>query len=288
MVQTEKISKQVVVIGAGPGGYVAAIRLGQLGKQVALIDKDNMGGVCLNWGCIPSKALIHAAKTYENMQSSSEMGLSCKEVSIDLAKTQAWKKSVIEKLTSGIAGLVKNSGGQIFKGQAHFVSSNAVEVQTGNGKNYLIEFEQAVIACGSKTIEIPGFAIDGTSVFDSREALDWTKVPDALAVIGGGVIGLEIGMLYKKLGAKVSIIELTDQLLPGVDQEVAKELGRIAKKKGLDLYLSSKASSYKKTSHGIELSVETKDGAKTISCERFFSPLGEDLMQMLSALKKQV
>ncbi|MCB0326354.1 MAG: dihydrolipoyl dehydrogenase [Bdellovibrionales bacterium] len=274
MSTVEKIKTQVVVIGAGPGGYVCAIRLGQLGKKVALIDKGSMGGVCLNWGCIPSKALIHAAKVYDEAKNSEDMGITCENTKIDLAKTQNWKQSVISKLTAGVAGLVKNSGGKIYQGSGSFLSSHEVEVQTGNGKNYIIEFEQAVIACGSKTIEIPGFSIANKKVFDSKEALDWTQVPKSLAVIGGGVIGLEIGMLYQKLGAKVSIVELTDQLLPGVDAEVAKELAKIAKKKGLTLHLGSKAKSYSGEVGNLTLKVETSKGEEFIPCEKILLAVG--------------
>jgi dihydrolipoamide dehydrogenase len=202
------MKKDVVVIGGGPGGYVAAIRASQLGKKVVLIDKGTLGGVCLNWGCIPSKALIHVAHLYEEMQHCEEVGISVSNVKIDLEKTQKWKTSVIQKLTWGIGQIVKGNGGEIIFGTASFVSPKSVEVVLQNGSKTIVEFEQAIVACGSKSIEIPGFKIDGKDVVDSKEALDWTVAPKRLAVIGGGVIGLEIGMLFKNLDLKSQLWNL--------------------------------------------------------------------------------
>lgn len=268
------MKKDVVVIGGGPGGYVAAIRVAQLGKKVALIDKGTLGGVCLNWGCIPSKALIHVAHLYEEMQHSEEVGISVQNVKIDLAKTQKWKTSVIQKLTSGIGQIVKGNGGEVVFGTASFASSTSVDVLLQNGQKTTIEFDQAIVACGSKSIEIPGFTIDGKDVVDSKEALDWTQAPQRLAVIGGGVIGLEIGMLYQKFGSQVTVIEMGNQLLPGTDAEIATAIEKICMKRKMGIYLNAKAQGYEKTDHGLLLRVDSSNGPVQVSCDKILLSVG--------------
>ncbi|HMR23975.1 MAG TPA: dihydrolipoyl dehydrogenase [Oligoflexia bacterium] len=264
---------EVVVIGGGPGGYVAAIRLGQLGKKVCLIEKENVGGVCLNWGCIPSKALIGVGKLYEEMQQAHEVGLNVGTVTVDLNKTQAWKNSVVKKLTSGVASLAKNVGVEIIKAKASFTSPNELKLESAEGTSALT-FEQAIIAAGSSPIEIPGFALDGKAVVDSRDALDWTKVPKRMLVIGGGVIGLEMGMLYQKFGSHISVVEMTDQLLPGTDKEIAKEIAKVCNKKNMDIHLSSKALGYEQTKDGLQVSIEKDGKTEKVACDIILLAVG--------------
>jgi dihydrolipoamide dehydrogenase len=264
----------LLVIGGGPGGYVAAIRAAQLGKKVVLVDKGTLGGVCLNWGCIPSKALIHVAHLYEEMQHCEEVGISVSNVKIDLEKTQKWKTSVIQKLTSGIGQIVKGNGGEIVFGTASFVSPKSVEVILQNGSKTMIEFDQAIVACGSKSIEIPGFKIDGKDVVDSKEALDWTVAPKRLAVIGGGVIGLEIGMLFQKFGTQVTVVELGDQLLPGTDKEVAKAIEKICTKRKIAIHLNAKALGYEKSKDELILKVDTQKGPLQVPCDKILLAVG--------------
>jgi dihydrolipoamide dehydrogenase len=265
--------KDVVVIGAGPGGYVAAIRLAQLGKSVAVIDKGSLGGVCLNWGCIPSKALIHAAKLYEEMANAEEIGIKVKP-SIDFAQTQKWKQEVVKKLTGNIGQLLKTYGVEIIKGEAMFEGPHKIKIKGVNSGQESVEFGSAIVATGSKTIQIPGFDIDGENVVDSKQALEWTKIPKRLAIIGGGVIGMEIGMLYQKLGTEVTVVEMMDQLLPGVDAEIAQSLGRICKKRGIQVHLSSKALEYKKGKNGLSLEIETPSGKNKIDCDVILLSIG--------------
>lgn len=261
--------KDAIVIGGGPGGYVAAIRLAQLGKSVALIEKGTLGGVCLNWGCIPSKALVHAAKTYEEIQSASEIGIDVKSVSLDLKKTQIWKEGIVKKLTGGIAQLVKASGVEIIKGEAHFETDHRVRVDDKK-----IEFDSAIVSVGSKPIEIPGFSIDGKNVFDSKDALNWTQPPERLLVIGGGVIGLEIGMLFQKFGSALTVVEMTDQLLPGVDTEIAQTMQRVCRKKRIKAHLSSKALGYKRTKEGLVVTIESSKGKEEILSDAILLAVG--------------
>ncbi|MFH1262201.1 MAG: dihydrolipoyl dehydrogenase [Pseudomonadota bacterium] len=264
--------KDVVVIGGGPGGYVAAIRLGQLGKSVALIEKESLGGVCLNWGCIPSKALIQAAKLYSEIRAASDLGITVKGVTLDLKKTQAWKQEIIKKLTGGIAQLAKAAGVEVLKGTAEFETRNRIAVK-GNETD-AVEFDHAIVAVGSKPIEIPGFAIDGKSVFDSKDALDWTSAPKKLLVIGGGVIGLEIGMLFQKFGSDLTVVELTDQLVPGVDREIAQAMERVCRQKKIAVHLSSKALGYFKKKGGITVEVQTPKGKQEIPCDAILLAVG--------------
>jgi len=268
------IKKEVVVIGAGPGGYVCAIRLAQLGKDVALIDKEALGGVCLNWGCIPSKALIHVSKLYEEMKHAENMGITVGNVSLNLTKTQEWKNGVVKKLTSGIGQLVKANGGEVFMGKAVFDTPRSLLVTDSDDNQIQIQFQKVVIASGSKTVQIPGFEIDQENVVDSRVALDFTTAPKRFVVIGGGVIGLEIGMLYQKFGSEVTVVELANQLLPGTDHEVADAILKICKKRKINVHLESKAVKYEKSKDGLLLHVSTPKGTIQIPCDKILLSVG--------------
>ncbi|TGV24481.1 FAD-dependent oxidoreductase, partial [Mesorhizobium sp. M00.F.Ca.ET.186.01.1.1] len=205
----------VLVIGAGPGGYVAAIRAAQLGKQVAIVEKDTVGGVCLNRGCIPSKALISAAHQYEAMMQSASIGLQAAEVSVDFAKVQAWKRSVIDKLTGGVSSLLKGNKIKRISGEAQLVGEQLVEVKNGDGCTQ-VQFRQAILATGSRPIELKAFPFAGR-ILSSTELLALEELPKSLLVIGGGYIGIELGQTFAKLGTKVTILEGSDSILPGFE-----------------------------------------------------------------------
>ncbi len=234
-----------VVIGAGPGGYVCAIRLAQLGKKTALIDRDNLGGTCLNWGCIPSKALIHAAHLYETMHGpAQEMGFSFKDLSLDFGKLNAWKNSVVQKLTGGIGGLCKRHGIEVFMGTAEFKSSKQLEVTlTDSKKKEMIEFDQAVIATGSDSAGLPGVNMDRKVIITSKEALNLPEMPKTMILIGGGVIGLELGSFYSMLGVEVTILEYASQLLPGTDLDLVKIVEKGLQKRGAKIFTNFRVSS---------------------------------------------
>ncbi len=235
---------QVVVIGAGPGGYVAAIRLAQLGKDVILVEKDAaLGGVCLKVGCIPSKALIHAADLAHEVQHADSMGLSVQDLRVELPKMIGWKDGIVDRLTSGVGFLCQKNGVEVVRGTARFISDRKLEVATEDGHGE-IEFEQAVIATGSRVLELDGFAFDSETVIDSTGALSLQEVPERLVVIGGGYIGLEMGSVYAKLGSHVSVVEFLPRLVPDLDPEVGKALTRRLKKLGIDLYLEHRAESF--------------------------------------------
>ncbi|MFH0868364.1 MAG: dihydrolipoyl dehydrogenase [Candidatus Woesearchaeota archaeon] len=231
---------EVAVIGAGPGGYVAAIRLGQLGKKVFLVEEDKLGGICLNYGCIPSKAMISASEFFDKIKNTSNMGINASNVTIDFKKMQEWKNNIVSKLNKGIEFLCKKNNVIVVKGTAFFESSNKLKVTNGKNISY-IDFKKAVIATGSKPIELENFKFDGKKVISSRDALYLEEIPKNLVVIGGGYIGLELGTVYAKLGSKVSIVEMTDQILPGVDKNIVNILHNNLEKINVEIYLNAKA-----------------------------------------------
>ena len=246
---------EVVVIGGGPGGYVAAIRAGQLGKKVLLVEKEFIGGVCLNVGCIPSKALITAAKTVQKFKEAEKMGITVSGVQVNFAKLIQWKADVVKKLTGGVATLCKGNGAEILYGTARFRTSRQVEVQTKDGAE-TVEADHFIVATGSRPIEIPGFAFDGRRVISSTEALALPRRPDRLVVIGGGYIGLELGIMYAHLGTQVVVVEMMDQLLPGFDPEVVQVISRSLKKKGVPFHLKARATRYEPAGDGVRVFVE--------------------------------
>ncbi len=235
---------QVVVIGAGPGGYVAAIRLAQLGKDVLLVERDStLGGVCLNVGCIPSKAMIHASDLAHEVQHAENMGITVDGLSVDLPKLVGWKDGIVERLTSGVGFLCEKSGVDVLHGEARFLSDRKLAVATDDGV-VEVEFEQAVVATGSRPMALKGLDFDGEKLIGSTEALSLGEVPKKMVVIGGGYIGLELGTVYAKLGSEVTVVEFLPSLLPDLDPEVGKVLARQLKKLKVKLLLEHRAESF--------------------------------------------
>ncbi len=250
---------QVVVIGAGPGGYVAAIRLAQLGKDVILVEKEaSLGGVCLNVGCIPSKAMIHAADLAHEVQHAGGMGISVAGLNVDLPQTVAWKDGIVERLTTGVAFLCKQNGVEVMRGAAEFLSDRQLVVCSDEDR-VEIEFEQAVIATGSRPMALGGFPHDGEKIIGSSEALSLQAVPERMVVIGAGYIGLELGSVYAKLGSQVSIVEFLPAVIPNLDAEVGKALTRQLKKLGVKLYLNHRAESFEAGEPSIVIARGPKD-----------------------------
>ncbi|TPV97277.1 MAG: dihydrolipoyl dehydrogenase [Myxococcales bacterium FL481] len=212
----------VLIIGAGTGGYPCAIRLGQLGVDAILVEKALPGGVCLNWGCIPSKALISATKLYTKAQEAADMGLEFSGAKVDLPKMQTWKAGIVNKLTTGVRGLVKGSGTQYIEATAEIVSPKQVVLRYADGKpDDTVETEHIVVATGSVPISIPGFEIDQKRVLDSTGALALDKIPGEMVCIGGGVIGLELGQTFQRLGTKLTVLEGLDRILGTVEKDCA-------------------------------------------------------------------
>ncbi len=269
----ETIRVDAAVIGAGPAGYVCGIRLGQLGKKAVVIEREKAGGVCLNVGCIPSKALINAAKLYDKIRHGEEMGILTDNARIDMSKMQAWKDQVVGKLTGGVKMLLKSNKCDFLSGQAKLVGRNRIEVTTPEGVT-IVEAEHIVLATGSRPIEIPGFAFDGHRVINSTGALALAEVPRRLVVIGGGYIGMELGTLYAKLGSEVTMVEALPAILPGTDPELAQVVVRKAKKLGMKLVTGAKAKGWVEVDGEASVTIETEGGSETISADKILVAVG--------------
>lgn len=257
-----------VVIGAGPGGYVAAIRLAQLGVETLIVEKEYFGGVCLNVGCIPSKAMIHASKTYAKMLTeASSMGITASKVDLDFSKTVAWKDDIVKKLTGGIRSLLKGNKVQILEGEAQFTGPNSLKVSSQNGESHTVEFEHCILATGSSPTRVPALPVDQKLVLDSTGALSLPKLPSKLIIVGGGYIGLELGMAYAKMGTQVTIVEFLDQILAAFDDEVIKLMTRKLKKLGVKVFTNTKATGVEKKGQGVVLTVESSKGSEYLEAD---------------------
>jgi dihydrolipoyl dehydrogenase len=254
---------ETLVIGAGPGGYVAAIRLAQLGKKVAVVEKGRVGGVCLQRGCIPSKALIQAASLYWRIRGEAqEFGIEVPEVRIHLEKMQRWKQGVVDKLTRGIEGLLSANQVQSVLGEARLVGPNRVEVRSEGGGTQTLEADSIIVATGSRSIELPAFRFDGKRILGSRHALELKEVPRRMLVIGGGYIGLELGTVFAKLGTELIVVEMMDQLLPGQDMDLVKVVQRKLKNWNVKIHLKSQAIEAKPDDKSVHVRFKTPDGER--------------------------
>ena len=261
-------SYDLIVIGSGPGGYVCAIRAAQLGMKVACVEKSaTLGGTCLNIGCIPSKALLSASeKFHEAKEEFSQFGIKVKDLSLDLAGMMKYKDSVVEANTKGIEFLFKKNKVDWLKGAGKIAGKGKVDV---DGTVY--ETKNIVIATGSDVVGLPNVEIDEKRIISSTGALELDKVPKEMVVIGGGVIGLELGSVWSRLGAKVTVIEFLDQVFPGMDGEIRKEANKIFKRQGITFKLSTKVTSAKATAKGVDLTLEAAAGAKDQTSEEKMS-----------------
>jgi len=260
-------SYDAVVIGGGPGGYSCAIRLGQLKQKTACIEKDEVGGVCLNWGCIPSKALIAASHLYEKAQHGSTMGIKVSNIELDVNAMQDWKGGIVKKLTSGVRSLLKGNGADLIAGTATVTGPNTIEVAGAEGKKETIEAKAIVIATGSSTIELPTFKFD-KGIIGAKEAVSLREVPKRMLVIGGGVIGLELGCVYQKLGSAITVVEMTPSLLPGTDPDCTAVVERRMVKQGAKILKSAKALGYERQKDGsLAVRVEAEGKTQTIETD---------------------
>ncbi|MCL1630978.1 dihydrolipoyl dehydrogenase [Sporolactobacillus sp. CPB3-1] len=245
-----------VVIGAGPGGYVAAIRAAQLGQKVIVIEKEHVGGVCLNVGCIPSKALISASHRFEQMAHSEDFGIKAENISIDFQKVQDWKGQVIDRLTGGVKGLFKAHGIECVEGEALFVDSDVVRVNHGY-ESSRYKFNHCIVATGSSPIEIPGFKWSD-HVLSSTGALALKEIPEKLVVIGGGYIGIELSSAYAGFGTEVVILEGTSSILPAFEKRLIAPVKKKLKAKGVTIYTEALAKSVEETANGVSVTAEVK------------------------------
>ncbi len=244
----------IVVIGAGPGGYTAAFRAADLGRSVVLIERyPDLGGVCLNVGCIPSKALLHTAQVINETRDMAAHGITFEAPKIDIDKLRGFKENVIGKLTNGLAGLAKQRNVSVIHGNANFLSPNQIQIEQQDGQTAVIEFEQAIIAAGSEVTRIPGLPYDDPRLIDSTGALQLNDIPERLLVIGGGIIGLEMSCVYQGLGSKVTVVELSDTLIPGCDQDLVRPFEKRVKKLFENIFTSAKVVRIEPRSEGLEV-----------------------------------
>jgi dihydrolipoamide dehydrogenase len=278
-------TRQVVVIGAGPAGYVCAIRLAQLGQKVTVVEKEYLGGTCLNVGCIPSKAMIAAGALLHKIGDAGAMGITASGVKLDVAKLVEWKAGIVGKLTGGVGSLLKNHKVAVVMGSASFIDRTSLAVKTKEGEQTL-RADDFVIATGSVPIEIPGFAFDEDKVWSSTGALRPKKLPEHLVVIGGGYIGLELGMMYKKLGSKVTVLEATAGALPGQERDCVKVIERSLKKMEIKLLTETFAQGFEHKNGKSFVRIKTKSGEDTIECDQILSTVGRKPFSAGLALEK--
>lgn len=254
----------VVVIGSGPGGYIAAIRCAQLGMKVAIIEKyDVLGGTCTNVGCIPSKALLDSSEHYHNAEKAfEEHGIATKGLSFDFSKMVSRKNGVVKANNDGIAFLMKKNKVDTYFGTGSFVTKNKIAITNAKGEKTEIETEKTIIATGSKPTKLPFIQVDKKRVITSTEALNLPEVPRHLVIIGGGIIGVELGSVYLRLGAKVTVIEFLDKIVPSMDDEVGKELLRVLRKQGMEFLLSTKVTGASVKKNEVTVTAENKAGEK--------------------------
>ncbi|TGY33929.1 dihydrolipoyl dehydrogenase [Stenotrophomonas maltophilia] len=274
------IECRMVVLGAGPGGYTAAFRSADLGVDTVLVERyASLGGVCLNVGCIPSKALLHAAAVIDEVAHAGDFGVEFGKPTITLDKLRGYKEKVVTQLTKGLAGMAKQRKVRTVQGLAKFVSANELEIVGDDGKTQLLRFEQCIIAAGSQAVKLPNFPWDDKRVMDSTDALELAEVPGKLLVVGGGIIGLEMATVYGALGSEVTVVEFMDQLMPGADKDLVKPLADRLKKQGIMVHLKTKATDVKADKAGITVSFEAavegeKPGLEATTFDRVLVAVG--------------
>ncbi|MFC0212515.1 dihydrolipoyl dehydrogenase [Paenibacillus chartarius] len=266
------IDIDVLVIGAGPGGYVAAIRAAQLGKSVLIVEKQHWGGVCLNVGCIPSKALISAAHRYEEMSHSADMGVSAENVKLDFQKVIEWKNSIVKKQTGGVSMLLKGNKVQMFEGEAMFINENEARVfNEQEAPRY--RFKNCIIATGSRPIELKPFPYGGR-IISSTEALSLPELPKSMVVIGGGYIGIELGQTFAKYGTKVTILEGGETILPGFEKEMSQLVARNLQKSGVEIVTGALAQSSSQTENDVTVTYKVGDTEHSITADYLLVTVG--------------
>ncbi|MFD1066101.1 dihydrolipoyl dehydrogenase [Oceanobacillus locisalsi] len=266
------VEVDTLVVGAGPGGYVAAIRAAQLGQKVTIVDKAELGGVCLNVGCIPSKALIEAGHKYQNAKGSDELGITTENVSVDFSKVQEWKGSVVNKLTSGVQGLLKGNKVDIVKGEVYFVDEHTVKV-AGEKDSQTYKFNNCILGTGSSPIEIPSFKFS-ERVLDSTGALNLSEVPEKLVVIGSGYVGTELGTAYANFGTDVTFLEGAKDILGGFEKQLTQVVKKELDKKGATVVTEAMAKGAEETENGVKVTYEANGEEEVIEADYVLVTVG--------------
>tara|TARA_R110001606_G_scaffold11354_5_gene49240 strand:+ start:52319 stop:54106 length:1788 start_codon:yes stop_codon:yes gene_type:complete len=268
------IHAEILVLGSGPGGYTAAFRAADLGKQVVMIERHaKIGGVCLNVGCIPSKALLHTAQIINEAAEMADHGVKFAEPEIDIRKIESWKTGIVDKLTGGLKALAKQRKVTIIQGEARFAGTHTMQVTTADGEK-TISFDNCIIAAGSRVSKVPVFPNDDARMMDSTDALDLADVPAKLLVVGGGIIGLEMATVYDALGSKITVVEMQDGLIPGADKDIVKPLLKKVQDKYEAIYLNTKVAKIEPQKKGLKVTFEGKDAPETAVFDKILVAVG--------------
>ena len=265
----------VVIIGGGPGGYVAAVRASQLGLKTAVVEKAKLGGTCLHAGCIPTKALLRSAEIYTNTKNAEEFGIIAPEVGVDFSKVQARKEATTDRLFKGVEHLMKKGNIDVYDGFGSLLKADAVSVKLNDGEEVLLNSKNVIIATGSRPRTLPGLEADGQYVMTSDEALQMKEIPESIIIVGGGVIGMEWASLLSDFGSKVTVIEYADRILPTEDKEVSKEMQRLMKKKGIKIVTSAKVLPETiEKGDGVSIKAELKGKEASYSADKVLVSVG--------------
>ncbi len=264
----------VVIIGGGPGGYVAAIKAAHLGLKAVLVEKDKLGGVCLNKGCIPTKALVSTAELLNHIQKAGEFGIQVKDYSIDFTAIMKRKDLITRRLSSGVEQLMKANQVRVVKGEGQIVEPGKVEITDTAGEKEVIKTKNIIIATGSKVMKLPIPGIDSEGVITSDDALSLSELPSRMLIIGGGVVGIEFAGIFKALGVEVTVVEMLPRILLPIDEEIARRLTQILKRKGIEILTNCKVKEIKKANQNLEVLVSTTDGEKKLETEKVLLAAG--------------
>ncbi len=264
----------VIVLGSGPGGYPAAIRASQLGKKVAIVERESLGGICLNWGCIPTKALLKSAQVFEYAKHASDYGIEINDPKQNFGNVIKRSRGIAEKMNKGVQFLMKKYKIDVVMGNGKLIAPNKLEVTASDGKKQTLEAKNIIIATGARAKELPSLKIDGKKVIEYRAAMSLPNQPKSMIVVGSGAIGTEFAYFYNSLGTKVTIVEFLPRIVPVEDEEVSKELEKNFKKQGIEIMTNSEVTKIDTKGDGVKATIKTKDGEKTLNADIVLSAVG--------------
>ncbi|NLJ06449.1 MAG: dihydrolipoyl dehydrogenase [Sphingobacteriales bacterium] len=264
----------IIVIGSGPGGYVAAIRASQLGKKVAVVEKESIGGICLNWGCIPTKALLKSAQVFEYLKHAKDYGIQVAEPQVDFEAVVKRSRAVADKMSNGVQYLFKKNKIELLKGFARLMPGKKIEVTAADGSRSVYEADHIILATGARSRELPHIKIDGKKIIGYREALVLPKLPESMVVIGSGAIGSEFAYFYATMGTKVTLVEIFPEIVTNEDEEVSKQLARNFKKIGIQVLTNSSVESVDTSGEKCKVTIKTPKGEENVDCEIVLSAVG--------------
>lgn len=264
----------VIVLGSGPGGYPAAIRASQLGKKVAIVERESLGGICLNWGCIPTKALLKSAQVMEYAKHSADYGIEVSDAKPNFGNVIKRSRSVADKMNKGVAFLMKKNKIDVVMGNGKLISPNKLEITAADGKKQTLEAKNIIISTGARARELPALKLDGKKIIEYRTAMSLPNQPKSIIVVGSGAIGTEFAYFYNSLGTKVTIVEFLPRVVPVEDEEVSKELEKSFKKQGIAIMTNSEVTSVDTSGDGVKAKVKTQDGEVILEADILLSAVG--------------